>query len=149
MSNRVSVSAHVDVAVPPDRAFAELIDAGGQQRWMLGTTVHPLAGTVESPAVGSRLVAFTGLAGMGVLDVMQVTVYDPDHQWVVAHEGRVIQGSGTFQVDPTPTGSRVSWTEDLTLPFGVIGRLGWPLVRPAVRWCLQRSMDKFARLFSG
>ncbi len=133
MSDRVSVSASVVVAAPSDQAFDELIDAAGQARWMLGTTVHPVAGEVEAPDVGAALVAFTGFAGLGVLDTMLVTELEPGRRWVVAHRGSVIAGSGVFQVEPVGSGSRVTWTEDLTLPFGIVGRVGWPLVRPLVR----------------
>ena len=47
---------------------------------------------------------------------------------------------------PIAVGSRISGTEDLELPFGWFGRLGWPVVRPMVRWGLQRSLRRFAEL---
>jgi hypothetical protein len=149
--NRVSVTVSVRVPATSEVAFAELIDAAGQERWMLGTTVHPLDGDVRSPDVGARLVAFTGVLGVGVMDEMRVTEYTPGERWVVAHEGKVIRGAGIFAVQRSPTGagSEVSWTEDVVLPFGPVGRLGWLLARPAVRWGLQQSLNRFARLFTG
>jgi hypothetical protein len=36
-----------------------------------------------------------------------------------------------FAVEPlTGNRCRVVWEEHLALPFGALGRLGWPLVRP-------------------
>jgi len=148
-ANRAYVTVAVRVPVPPATAFAELVDAAGQERWMLGTTVHPLDGPAHSPDVGARLLAFTGVLGVGVLDEMLVTGYVPGERWVVAHQGRLIQGEGTFGVRADGLGSEVWWTEDLRLPFGPVGRLGWVIVRPAVRWGLQRSLHRFAKLFQG
>ncbi len=36
------------------------------------------------------------------------------------------------------------WTEQLELPLGVLGRAGWPLVRPLFGWGLRLSLDRFA-----
>jgi hypothetical protein len=148
MATNASVEASVYIAATPEQAFGELIDTEGQGRWMLSTKIYPVEGGVAAPDVGSRLVAFTGFAGIGILDVMEVTEHEPSRRWVVAHQGRVIRGSGIFTVDPAPGGSTVHWTEQLELPFGIIGRIGWPLVRPAVRWGLRHSLRQFARLLT-
>ena len=152
MPRHVSVEASVTVPVDADTAFAELLDAEGQGRWMLGTSIYPVAGDVPSPEAGSRLVAFTGVLGFGILDVMEVTEHVPGRRWVVAHHGSVIKGSGIFSVDPLPgptPRSVVRWAEELDLPFGIVGRVGWPLVKPAVRWGLQKSLRSFSTLVSG
>ena len=146
MASNASVEASVYVAASPERAFGELIDAEGQGRWMFSTNIYPVEGGIAAPDVGSRLVAFTGFAGIGILDVMEVTEHEPNRRWVVTHHGRVIRGSGIFTFDPAPGGSTVRWIEQLELQFGIIGRIGWPLVRPAVRWGLRHSLRQFARL---
>lgn len=146
---RATVSADVLVTATPERAFAELIDAAAQERWMVGTRVYPLAGPSKPPGVGSRLVALTGIAHIGILDEMEVIEFAEPRRWVVRHLGRVVRGAGIFTVEPAGAGSRVRWTEDLELPFGLLGRIGWPLVRPAVRWGLRRSMKRFAALVHG
>jgi hypothetical protein len=48
-------------------------------------------------------------------------------------------------VQATPGGSRVTWAEELDLPFGVVGRLGWPLIRPLARIGLQASLRRMAK----
>ena len=52
----------------------------------------------------------------------------------VRHTGRVVRGSGVFEVFALPGGqrSRFVWPERLDLPLGAIGRAGWLLVRPLV-----------------
>ena len=143
MSARVEVS--VPVAADPDVAFEAIVDLDTQERWMVGTRLHPLAGDTALPEVGSRLAAFTGLGDVGFLDIMTVTEYEPPHRWVVRHDGAFVKGIGIFAVDPTPEGSRVTWIEDLELPFGVLGRLGFPLVRPFARAGVWYSLRRLAR----
>jgi hypothetical protein len=137
---RASVTARVDVRT----AFDALVDLPSQSRWMVATSLYPLDGAVEVPEVGSRMAAFTAVLGVGVLDEMEVTAFDPPHRWEVKHLGRVIAGSGIFAVSAAPAGSRIEWVEELDLPLGALGRLGWPAVRPAVRWGLQLSLRRLA-----
>ncbi|RIJ70254.1 SRPBCC family protein [Nakamurella silvestris] len=144
--SRVSVTASVDVDAAPEVAFAEMADAAGQGRWILATETFPVDGAVPCPEVGSRLVAFTGLLGVGFLDLMTVTEYDPPRRWVVSHHGKVVKGDGVFTVDARGTGSTVSWTELVDLPLGLLGRFGWIFVKPAVRWGLGASLRRLGRV---
>ena len=37
------------------------------------------------------------------------------------------------------------WSEQLDLPLGALGALGWPVVKPAFAWGVKRSLDVLAR----
>lgn len=137
------LTVQVDTDVPPEQAWAALTDWARQGEWMLGTTVRASRG--DGHAVGDELHAVTGIGRVGMVDRMQITRWDPPRVCEVLHTGRVVRGPGTFAVEPLGTGSRVIWREDLDLPLGAVGRAGWPLVRPAARWGLQRSLERFAR----
>lgn len=138
-------TVHVDA--PPRQVWAALTDWTRQGEWMLLTDVAVTGGDPE--AVGGRLAARTGiplLGGrhLGVLDTMVITQWDPPRRAVVQHTGRIVRGPGTFEVVPRFAGSTVTWTEQLWLPFGVVGRLGWPLVKPAVVLGVRLSLRRFA-----
>jgi len=141
----VRVEASVDLTVDPATAFAALVDPRSQQRWMIATKLYPIEGSVSVPQVGSRLAAFTGVGSIGFLDTMIVTVYDPPRRWIMDKDGDLLRGVGIMQVDPVGGGSRVTWAEELDLPFGVIGRLGWRLIRPLARMGLQASLRRMAK----
>ena len=40
--------------------------------------------------------------------------------------------------------SRFLWSEDLDIPLGALGRLGWPLARPAFMAGVNHSLRKLA-----
>jgi hypothetical protein len=56
-----------------------------------------------------------------------------------------VQGVGIFEITPTATGCRFTWAEELDLPFGILGRLGWPLVKPIAHLGLLASLRRMSR----
>jgi hypothetical protein len=76
---------------------------------------------------------------------MVVTAYDPPHQWVVAKDGRLLQGVGTMRVEATAGGSRAIWMNELTPPFGILGRLAARLAGPVAALALQACLRRLAR----
>jgi carbon monoxide dehydrogenase subunit G len=144
----------VVVDAPPQQVWAALTDWTRQGEWMLLTDVEVTGG--HPHAVGGRLAARTGLPlrgrRRGVLDTMVITQWDPPRRAVVQHTGRIVRGPGTFEVTPQGAGSLVTWSEQLWLPFGLLGQVGWPLVKPvagaAVRLSLKRFAD-YARRYTG
>lgn len=138
------VSSSVDVAATVEVAFSAMVDLASQDRWMLGTKLFPLEGDVAVPGVGSRMAALTGIGGIGVLDTMVVTVFDPPYRWETTHTGNAFKGVGIFSVEPRGNGARITWTEQIELPLGVVGRIGWPLAKPLVRWGLAKSLRSLA-----
>jgi hypothetical protein len=97
------------------------------------------------PQVGSRVAAFTGVGGLGYLDTMTVTAYEPPRRWVVAKDGSLLRGVGIMQVEPIPGGCRAIWTNELTPPFGRLGRLGFRLVGPVAAAALRACLRRLAR----
>ncbi len=141
----VRVEASVDLPIGAGTAFASMVDLPSQERWIIATRLYPIEGSVSVPQVGSRLAAFTGVGSIGFLDTMKVTVYDPPWRWITQHEGEFVRGVGIFEVESTPGGCRVTWAEELELPFGLLGRVGWPLIKPMARIGLQASLRRMAR----
>lgn len=137
------VVASVGVAAPVGQTWLALTDWARQSEWMLGTEVHVTEGNGRS--VGSQLTALTGIAGIGVVDTMEITAWEPPVRCAVRHHGKVVRGTGAFHVrERGPDRSTCVWSERLTLPMGALSRLGSPLVRPVLWWGLRRSLVRFA-----
>ncbi len=145
----------VDIDASPQRVWEAVTDWPAQSQWMLGTVVRattPGAGGGPGQGVGGGLEAWTGLGGfgqgLGFLDTMVVTVWDPPRRCVVRHTGRLVRGVGYFVVAPLPgrpERSRFVWAEQFDLPLGGLGRIGWPLLRPMLAAGVRTSLRRLAR----
>jgi uncharacterized protein YndB with AHSA1/START domain len=119
-----------DVTAPSELVWSALVDWDLHGEWMLLTRASGGAG------VGESIEAFTGIGRFGFLDRMTIVVWEPPHRAVVRHTGRVVRGSGAFEVRELSPGR--------SLPFGALGRAGWPLVRPLVRLGVSFSLRRLA-----
>jgi hypothetical protein len=129
-----------DVNAPAERVWSALVNWDLHDEWMLLTRASGGA------AVGESIEAFTGIGRIGFLDRMTIVVWEPLHRAVVRHTGRVVRGSGAFEVRELSAGrSTVVWSEWVDLPLGVLGRAGWPLVRPLLRAGVSFSLRRLAR----
>jgi hypothetical protein len=73
-----------------------------------------------------------------------ITEWDPPRRVVVQHTGRIVRGPGIFELVPDGERTTFTWTERLYLPFGLLGLVGWPLVRPVMVAGVRRSLRRFA-----
>jgi hypothetical protein len=143
VNRTVRVDARVDVDAPPETVFAAATDWERQGEWMLGTTVRVRRG--DGRSVGSELEAVTGIRGIGVTDSMRITVWDAPSRCEMRHLGVVVRGTGIFAVRPRDRDvATFEWAEQLELPLGMLGAVGWPLVRPVFGWGLRLSLARFA-----
>jgi hypothetical protein len=145
MSQSVELTVAVDVAAPAAEVWAAVTDWPGQGEWMLGTVVE-VDGEGDGRRLGARLTAVTGAGPAAFRDPMEIVEWDPPRRCVVRHLGAVVRGKGVFEVvELTPDRAQFVWSEVLELPLGLLGRLGWPLVRPAFRSGVRVSLDRMAR----
>ena len=144
---RTELVVPVEIAAPADTVWQVVTDWPAQGDWILGTRVT-VRGSRRRPsarAPGSTRSPGSGRSGSPI--PWRSTEWDPPRRCVVAHLGRVVRGDGVFEVNPLGPGrSEFRWTERLELPLGAIGRLGWPLVRPAFRAGVAYSLRRLARL---
>lgn len=145
----IHVEYSVEVPAAPTEVFAAVVDWGRQGEWMMGTRVSATAAGSEGRlgrGVGAELSAFTGIGRLGFLDTMRITNWDEPHRVDVLHTGRVVRGTGTMLVEPIDDArARFVWSEDLELPFGAVGRLGWSIVRPLFGRGIELSLRRFAK----
>ncbi|MDP9433937.1 MAG: SRPBCC family protein [Actinomycetota bacterium] len=139
-----TLALRVDVDAPPEEVFAAATDWEGQGAWMVGTRVWPTR--FRGRGVGALTTAITRIGPVRIIDTMEITGWDPPTSCRVLHTGTLVRGPGAMEVEPRPDGGSVFiWSEELDLPFGVLGRLGWPLVKPVAAVGMQWSLRRFAR----
>ncbi|MEU8761344.1 SRPBCC family protein [Streptomyces sp. NPDC048659] len=133
-------------ALAPGAVWRRLTDwpAHGAQVPLTRTTVL----TAGPSGVGTRFTARTGLGRFGFDDPMEVVVFEPPAPGRTAvcrlvKLGRVVRGAASFEVAETPGGSRVVWTEELSVR-GVPAALD-PVLALAGRVLFGRALDGLLR----
>jgi hypothetical protein len=103
------------IQAPIETVWASLADWESQGDWMLQTTVEVSSDIREG--VGTTIAAFTGIGKIGVMDHMQVTKWEPPFICDVLHTGKIIKGTGRFQLTAIDAQStRFDWSEEILAP---------------------------------
>lgn len=143
--SELEITSRIRVRADPQRVWELAMDWSRQGEWIPATVVRGGTG------VGARVEARTGVGPAAFTDTMVITEWAPPRRCVVRHTGRVVRGSGVFEVVPQGEFSEFRWTEliDLPVPEAVrpvataIGR--WTVV-PLTRLGLDYALRRFARL---
>jgi hypothetical protein len=140
--NVVLLSRSVGIAAPADVIFAAMTNWSRQSEWMIGTSVAAL--TQEGLGVGGTLAARTRIGPLSFLDPMTITEWQPPKRCAVLHTGRIVRGSGVFAVRTiSEEMSEFTWLENVEVPFGIIGRAGWVLIKQPIGFGLSLSLKRF------
>lgn len=135
----------VDIKAPAADVFRAVVDWPGQDQWIPLTQVRATA--QAGVGVGGEIEAFTGIGKLGFLDTMTITRWDAPLRVDVLHTGAVVKGIGIMSVRPlTETTSRFYWAEELQLPLGPVGLIGWQFIKPFFGIGMRKSLGDFARL---
>ncbi|MBU3734127.1 MAG: SRPBCC family protein [Candidatus Planktophila sp.] len=112
-SNHIAMSLVINA--PIEKVWAALADWESQGEWMLQTTVEVTSEIREG--VGTSIAAFTGVGKLGVMDYMTVTAWNPPTFCDVVHTGKIIKGTGRFELTAlNPQSTRFDWSEEILAP---------------------------------
>lgn len=106
------------INVPIDKVWAALANWESQGEWMLQTTVEVTSDIREG--VGTSIAAFTGIGKLGIMDHMTVTSWNPPTICDVVHTGKIIKGTGRFELTALSDNStRFDWSEEILAPRAI------------------------------
>lgn len=138
----VTLTRSVAICASQVKVFKASTDWNRQREWMLGTNVR--ATEKGGQATGGKIEAYTGLLGVGFTDTMTITNWKEPEVCSVLHTGRIVRGSGTFKVSKVDEENSIFiWSEDILLPLGMLGRVGWFFVRPIAVLGVTYSLQRF------
>jgi carbon monoxide dehydrogenase subunit G len=112
------IAMNLEIKAPIEKVWQALAQWESQGEWMLLTKVEVVSEIREG--VGTSIAAFTGIGKLGLMDHMQVTTWKPPHICDVIHTGRMIKGTGRFelkQIDAFTT--RFDWSEEILAPRAI------------------------------
>lgn len=136
------------INAPAEKVWSSIADWESQSAWMLQTKVIRTSEIAEG--VGVRIEAFTGpfyrlfprYKFLGLLDLMEVTRWEPPHRCDVNHYGKILKGSGKFEVVALDSShTTFHWSEEVIAPWPI-----FVLVKPFLWIGVKISLARFARL---
>ena len=143
--NTLAIRVECDASI--EKVWARIADWSSQGEWMLATRVWVTSEITEG--VGTSIAAFTGpahrfyptLSFLGLLDTMTVTKWEPPTRCDVIHTGKVLKGTGTFQLESNGANSTTfHWSETIDIHRALF-LIGAPFLWLGVRI----SLARFAR----
>lgn len=139
-----TLAIRVNCEAPMEKVWARIADWSSQGEWMLATRVWVTSEISEG--VGTSIAAFTGPAhriyprfsSLGLLDTMTVTTWQPPTRCDVIHTGKILKGTGTFQIESTGShSSTFYWSETIDIHRALF-LFGAPFIWLGVRISLAR-----------
>jgi uncharacterized protein YndB with AHSA1/START domain len=114
----------VEIARPPEDVWAVVEPIEHHVDWMADAVAIRFTGDLTR-GVGTEFECDTKVGPITLTDVMTITEWEPPRSMGVRHSG-VVTGTGIFVLEPIDLGRRTRfiWTEDLTFPWFLGGRLG-------------------------
>ncbi len=140
------VDLEVTSTAPRETVWRVLTDWERQAEWMLDAkAVHVL--TPQREGVGVTIQCPTNLLGVTVQDVMRVTGWREGQYLEIVHLGKIITGSGAFELSDRPGGgTTIRWWEEVDPPLGAFGEWGAStFVAPIIRKIFTKSLSNLAR----
>jgi hypothetical protein len=150
MKSNNQLALTVEIKQPVKVVWKHLVDWRSQSDWMLQTKVWSELDqdrTVKN-GKGVLIFAFTGLFSnlypklkVGVLDTMEVTKWQPPNICEVVHIGRVIRGTGKFELKEKKNVTTFYWSEEIIAPAILLA-----ILKPFILVGVRISLRRFARL---
>ncbi len=136
-SNHIAMT--LVIKAPIEKVWQALGQWENQGDWMLLTKVEVTSKIREG--VGTSIAAFTGIGKLGLMDHMTVTAWQPPNICDVVHTGRIIKGTGRFeltQIDAFTT--QFDWSEEIEAPRAI-----FLLIAPGLYAGVRISLMAFRR----
>jgi uncharacterized membrane protein len=141
---RLEVIQHTPA--PRESVWRVLTEWERQPEWMLDAKAVEVL-TPQREGEGVTIRCPTLLLGVTVDDVMRVTGWRENEYLEITHLGRIITGTGAFELRDVDGGTQITWWEQIDPPLGRLGAWGArTLALPIIERIFRRSLKNLARL---
>lgn len=126
------VGSSIVLSRRPQEVWGFLLRWEEQPGWMRDAdSVRVLTGRREG--AGTRIAVRTRVWNVPLFtEELEVVLWEPPRRLVMAHRS-FVRGVGTWTLEPEGTGTRFTWTEELSLPVPILGELALLVYRPFLR----------------
>jgi len=144
-----SITVSIDLDAPVERVWDVVEPIERHVDWMQDAVAIRFHGE-QRRGTGTSFACETKVGPIRLVDEMEITEWEPPSVMGVRHQG-VVTGSGRFTLTPIDLGrrTRFTWTEQLTFPWWLGGRIGERLGgRQVMRRIWRRNLRTLERVVS-
>jgi hypothetical protein len=142
-----SIKVSVEIDAARDHVWSVVEPIERHVDWMHDAVAIRFEGD-QTRGVGTRFLCDTKIGPIKLVDRMEITEWQAPDVMGVRHTG-LVTGSGRFTLEPLDLDrrTRFSWTESLSFPWWLGGRLGEVVGgRLVLRRIWRRNLDNLRRL---
>jgi hypothetical protein len=123
----------------PARVWAVLMDWERQSSWMRDAD-RVVVTSATREGVGTSVAVKTRVLGVPLFtERLEVVGWDPPREVRMAHRS-FVRGVGTWALEPAGTGTRFTWTEEISLPAPILGEIALRVYRPFMHHLMGGAM---------
>lgn len=138
------IRTSVVVEASPEAVWTELAEISDHVEWMADAESITFT-TDQRSGAGTTFECVTRVGPIRLLDVMEITEWQPQLSMGVRHVG-LVTGEGRFTLAGTGAGSTlVTWTESLSFPWWMGGPLGAWAARPVLGLIWRGNLRRLKR----
>lgn len=135
------IRTNTTIAAPPEEVWADVADVSTHVEWMADAVAIRFRSDATE-GVGTVFECDTRMGPFRLTDLMEITEWDPPHRMGVRHVG-LVTGTGAFTLEPLgDAGTLFAWTEELTFPWWLGGRVTAAASRPVMGWIWRRNLTR-------
>ena len=132
------IEISIELGVSPAKLWDELRHIDRHVNWMNdAVSLTFLSATTEG--IGTSFRCLTKVGPLKTNDVMTITQWEEEKSMGVEHVG-LITGSGVFTIASHGDSSTITWKEDLTFPWWMLGPLGSFVASPILRLIWKKNL---------
>jgi len=133
------VESAAAIPVTREALWAALLRWEDQARWMRDAdSVRVLSS--HRAGLGVRIAVRTRVLNVPLFtERLEVTTWEPPRRLALTHRS-FVRGVGTWSLEPEGSGTRMTWTEELTLPVPVLGEGALLAYRPFLRRLMREAL---------
>lgn len=134
------------IPATPDEVWADVEDVASHVEWM-DDAVSITFRSSQTSGVGTSYDCLTRVAGIELVDQMEITAWDPGTRMGVRHVG-LVTGTGEFLLSDLGNGTTgFIWRETLMFPWQLGGPVGAPIGRMLLAQVWKRNLRTLTRRF--
>lgn len=135
------------IEAPPEAVWADVADVASHVEWMDDAVSIEFV-SASTSGVGTAYDCLTRVAGIELVDRMEITAWDPGKRMGVRHIG-LVTGTGEFLLSDLGNGSTgFIWREELQFPWKLGGPLGAPIGRLLLGRVWTRNLRSLSTRFT-